>query len=128
LSTACSKGDKTMFHTFLTLLSYSKWFFLVAYVVYAFVATNKNKPLSWMLAHIATVLAGGVACYFQYFPYMGFGLVMGVATLVQQLVGGKFTAGNILAALKTTGTNLLFYPVSLFEGLYNSVVNQKPVA
>jgi|ERR1700722_3344180 len=94
--------------------------FLALFGLYALFKVNRVKSMPWMIANVAWLAGMGVLSFYMQNLYFAVGVVSAVVSVGVSLFGASKLPllSNLGTYLKMVVTNLLFWPVEVFEEAY----------
>ena len=93
--------------------------FLCAYGLYCFFTMNKTKPLAWLVGNIVFLAAGALFVYTHQDIYFIVGALCAAGFVAYQALAVKLPLlANWKVYLKLAVSNLMFWPVGVFEAVY----------
>ena len=94
--------------------------FLAVYAVWAWFHVTKTKPLAWMVANAVVLAAGAFLCWHNQNVYFLVGAFAAVGFVAYQALAVKLPLlANWTSYAKLVVSSLLFWPVGVFEEVYN---------
>lgn len=98
------------------------WIFLALFGLYAFFKVNRAKSVPWMVANVVFLVGMGAFSYFMQNLYFAVGVVSALVAVGVSLFQTKLPLlSNLGTYLKMVVSNVLFYPVELFEEAYGYI-------
>jgi hypothetical protein len=92
------------------------------YGLYAFFRVDRSKSPVWMAVNVAWLVGFGFLAVSAVNWYLGLGIVAAIVQTVVSFASGVSPLSNFGTYVKGVFKNIFFYPVPVFEQVYNFVI------